>query len=294
MTDPYSLLGVSRTATDAEIKSAYRKLALQWHPDKNPGNAEAEAKFKDINAAYELIKDADKRQQFDRGGMGGQQRRHTNDFDFDFGFGPAGFGFGPGGIDINDIFRQMHAQQRPQRNQDYAVQTTISLQDAMNGMEMNLNVQTPNGPRNVILTIPAGIENGTKMRVAGAGDRINANLPPGDLIVQVMIRPHHIFTRVAQNLVMEYPVDAIDAILGAQFEVETLDGKRVRVEAPPGVQSGQKLRVQGHGMPVQGMMNMRGDLIVAVNIMVPNDLTAEQYDALRRVQEMRGRPVAPT
>lgn len=262
MTDPFAILGIARTATPEEIKAAYRKLAIQFHPDKNPGDKAAEERFKEINAAYDVLKDPQRRAEAER------PRRTPGDFEFSFRTGDAPFGF-------EDFFSQTFGgARRMRKNNDVQITCVITLEQALKGAEASMEVRTRTGLRHAAVTIPAGVEHGSRLRVTGEGERVYNDLPPGDLYVVVAIQPHERFERVAQNLLTRAGVNVFTALLGGQIEVGLLGGGTVKVTVPAGVQPGQRLRVTGHGMPLVHQA-VRGDLIVALDVEIP-ELSDEQ------------------
>lgn len=280
MSNPFETLGVARDATDDQIKSAYRKLAKELHPDRNPGNAEAEERFKAINAAYEILKDPQKkaealnpRQPFNHFGGGG-------------GFNPFG---GGGGMhfefrthDGHTFRTSMHPgfEQPRQENAHIGVVAVITLEDALNGKAIDVQVNAPSGMKYVKVNIPAGIDNGNRVRVAGQGDASIASVPPGDLFVTVRIAEHPDFVRMGPNLFTGRRLDAFDAMLGAQIDVATIDGKTVQVNVPAGVNTGSKLRISGHGMPMVNAGPHRGDLIVEIQVVIPTLAEAQREHVL--------------
>lgn len=268
MTDPFAVLGVPRDATEDMIKTAYRKLALELHPDRNPA-PEAEARFKEVNAAYEVLKDPAKRAQAQMQGRPGP--------------GPAGrggvrFNFGFSEVEIDDILAAFHGRMHG-RSADLTVFCTITLKDALTGKDVTLAVHGTHGIKHVAVRIPPGVDDNTRLRVPGAGERLRADLPPGDLYVTVRVAPDQRFARAAHNLVCQHTVDALDAMLGGETEVPTLDGQRLRLVVPPGTQPGQRLRVAGKGMPIPGT-GQRGDLIVTLNVRIPDRLDERARELL--------------
>lgn len=272
MTDPYSILGVSREASDEEIKNAYRKLAKECHPDRNPGDASAEAKFKEIGAAYASIKDGTAQY----GGAGGHGGFNPQEFGFNFNFG------GPhGGANIEDVIRQW-ASHQAQRNRNYNTRCTISFQDAFAGCEITLNIMG----KDIKIKIPAGVDNGTKIRVHGAGESVHSQSPPGDLYVNLDVLPDSRFGRDGKTLLREITVDCVEAMLGLKIQTETIDGDTVEFEVQSGVQHGHKYRLAGRGMPLVGTTE-RGDMIVIVNVSVPRNLTEKQIDLLKEFKGLQ-------
>lgn len=260
--DPFAVLGVPRDAPIEDIRLAYRKLAMEHHPDRNGGSKEAEAKFKEINAAFEILKDPQKRAEAQRG-PGPSSAAHNN---FGFGFGGAR----PFEFNFDDLFSAMHAKAQ-RRNPDINGTIRITLEEAFYGVERDFTLQTRNGERKVRVAIPAGIDDGMRLKVAGHGEQVFYDTQPGDLLLQIRVAPGGRFTRVAQNLVTEITIDTFDAMLGTEVEITTIDMKRISVHIPAGTQADQRLRVSRHGMPIVNSTE-RGDLIVAVKIMTPTGL----------------------
>jgi curved DNA-binding protein len=283
MSDPFKVLGLNYDCTEDQVKTAFRRMAMDCHPDRNKGNKDAEDKFKTINAAYETLKDPEKRRQaefqFDPSKRGQQPHPH---FAFHFGGHPGPQGHGN---PFDDIFRQFGFH-HPMANNDVNVQLSVSLEDAYNGKQTDLTIHTHSGPRQVKLDIPAGVTEGTRLRVAGLGERIVPQLPPGDLYVVIQITPHHRF-RVINNmsLLTEVDINAIDAMIGTDVEVTTIDGSKVMVAIPSGAQNGQKFRVAGLGMPHLHNQKQRGDLLVGVRIIVPTRLSAEHIATLKDLRQ---------
>jgi molecular chaperone DnaJ len=299
--DFYAALGVPKDADDAAIKKAYRKLARQWHPDQNQGDAAAEAKFKEIGEAYAVLSDSEQRQQYDAvramagggarfsagrgpGGAGGAGGGFEDLFGGMFGGGAAGAGGqrarysttgGAGGFE--DILSGMFGGAggtgfRPnpaQKGADIAARTTLAFRSAVEGSTMTFDVDG----RSITTKIPAGVRDGQKIRLAGKG-RPGANGgPPGDLIVTVHVTPHPLFSldaTDAKNLRMTVPVTFAEAALGTTLHVPTLDGSTVRVKVPSGTPSGRVLRVRGKGVATS---KGTGDLLVAVQVVVPQKLS---------------------
>ncbi|RYD85369.1 MAG: J domain-containing protein [Verrucomicrobiaceae bacterium] len=289
MTDPFATLGVPRDATDDQIKSAFRKLAMQYHPDRNPGDKAAEEKFKEINAANTLLNDPVQRAQYANpftgstgGGSGGPRYSTRNDsgsnhFEFSFNTDTGPFGF-------DDIFGNFKTQ-RTQRNNDLVTSCEISLEQAYAGCTIELELRTRVGVRFASVTVPPGVDTGTRLRVAGQGERVYGNLPAGDLMVTITVARHDRFERVAQNLVVSAEIDVFDAILGGQVEVMTISGTKIRLDVPAGTQPGQRMRVAGHGMPVLGIRGTHGDLLVAIDVTIPTNLAPEALALLARAKQ---------
>ena len=278
----YNTLGVAENATPDELKSAYKKLAMEFHPDRNPGNKEYEEKFKNINAAYDTLKDPQKRAGYDHERKyGGQQGGHPfgfhqsgNGTTFHFNFG----GGGPGGFDINEIFANMGMG--PQRNRDLNVNYPMTLEEMHNGKEAEIRYIVPGeGNKTKKIQIPPGVGHGAKMRHQGEGCRDNKKLPPGDFYVTITQEPHQLFERQGDNLVMRYKIDALNAMLGVEREFTAIDGSTVKVKIEPASQHGTVMRIKGKGMRVYDSKNV-GDLFIELQITVPT-LTEEQKEHIR-------------
>jgi curved DNA-binding protein len=273
MSDPYTVLGVARDASEDEIKSAFRKLAMKHHPDQNPGDASAEEKFKEINNAYETLKNPQKKEQHDFRGFGGpfHQQSSPGGFEFGFSFDQA----------MGQIFREFNARNIP-HNRHFNTQCTISFIDSFRGCEATLNMQDG---REIRLKVPAGVDNGTKIRVPGGGENIHKNQLPGDLYVIIQVAPHPEYSRNGKNLYSDVPIDMFDAILGKTLDIATLDGDIVTVDIPPGIQNNHKVRLNSRGMPLVGS-DLRGDLIVNISITTPQNLNERQIELLREIKSL--------
>lgn len=290
--DFYATLGVPKDADAAAIKKAYRKLARQLHPDHNPGDAKAEAKFKDIGEAYSVLSDAEQRQQYDqlRAMAGGARFTAGNragggapGFEDLFGgmFGGAG---GPrvrtstgGGFEdvLGNLFGGGFGQQRgPRRGTDLNATTTLPFRTAAEGSTVSLSVEG----RTVNARIPAGVRDGQKIRLRGKGRPGEPGAEPGDLVITVTVTPHPVFSAEGDNLRVTVPVAFDEAALGATIEVPTLDGSPVKVKVPAGTPSGRTLRVKGKGITTP---RSAGDLLVTVQVVVPQKLTSAAREAVQ-------------
>jgi len=276
--DPYSELGVARTASADEIRKAFRKLAKQYHPDKNPGDAKAEERFKRVSAAFDLLGDADKRKKFDRGEIDADGRETMRGFSGDpraGGFNPGGgFGGGQGfsgsfeGVDLNDIFGDILGARGggrgfggPTKGADVRGKAEIDLEQAIKGGKTRLAFSDG---RTIEVTIPKGAIDGQMLRLKGQGAPGRAG--PGDAIIELEIRPHPVFKREGESLVMDLPISVPDAVLGAKVEAPTPEGP-VTLTVPKGSSSGARLRLKARGLP--DGRGGRGDLFARLQIVLP-------------------------
>lgn len=347
--DLYEVLGVSKSASKDELKKAYRKLAMKYHPDRNPDDKEAEAKFKEAKAAYEILNDDEKRQIYDQYGHDALN-----------GQGSMGGGFG-GGADFSDIFGSVFGdmfgsggstRSRARRGSDLLYNLDLSLEEAVLGTQQTIKVPTQvickacegsgakkgshkrtcptchgqgqvrmqqgffsvqqtcptcQGTGEIIenpcevchgqgrvhdnktlsVKIPAGVDNGDRIRLSGEGEAGEHGAPAGDLFVEVSVKPHKIFTREGNDLYCDMPVSFVTAALGGELEVPTLDGKG-NLKVPPETQTGKRFKITGKG--VKSVRNHQvGNLIVRVNVETPVNLNREQTDLLKQFQDSLGK-----
>ncbi|BAE49692.1 DnaJ C-terminal domain-containing protein [Paramagnetospirillum magneticum] len=281
MKDPYLVLGVARTASDDDIKKAYRALARELHPDLNPGDAKAESRFKDISAAYDFLSDSTKRAQFDAGEIDatgspkrGAWRSRPGARPGPGGGGPRG-GFGGFGENVDDImaelFRrkqkaqsQAHAKARP-RGGDVRHTLTISFLDAAAGGTKRVTLMSG---RTVEVRIPPGSQDGQTLRLKGQGHGADDGAVPGDAFIEIKVEDHSHFKRRDLDVLLDLPVTVQEAVLGGKVPVPTIDGK-VMVTIPPGSNTGAVLRLKGRG--IAGPGNTRGDQLVTLTVVLPED-----------------------
>jgi curved DNA-binding protein len=321
--DYYDVLGVDRGASEKEIKQSFRRLARRWHPDVNPDDAQAEERFKEINEAYEVLSDPEKRAKYDRLGHSWKQWQHagrdpgqydwsqwvtgapngarvrwTGDLGDLFGgtrgeafsdFFRAVFGGTGGGSarSPEDIFgRAAAGRNRTQSAQGQGAEAdvTITLEEALNGTSRILE----RGGRRIRVTIPPGVRTGSKVRVAGEGHAGYGGGTPGDLYLNVIVKPHPIFERDGDDLHCGVGVDLYTAVLGGQLRLPTLNGA-VSLKIPAGTQGGQTFRLRGKGMPVPHRPGQRGNLLATVEIQVPKELTDRERELFHELSRMRGR-----
>ena len=285
--DYYEVLGVGKNASDDEIKKAYRKLAVKYHPDKNPGDKEAEAKFKEISEAHEVLSDKQKRARYDQfghAGVGGAGAGGNpfgaggNPFEnFNFNGQSFNFDFGGGGLDdiLGSIFGFGGGQRRPRRGADYRTSVTISFEDAVFGTTKQVTVDG----KSIKVKIPAGIDDGMSIRLAGKGGEAPEGGTRGDLYIQVRVKSHKHLTREGSIILSEETVSMVDAALGCEIDVETVDGT-VTMKVPAGTQSGTPFKLSGHGVPIR-IDGDRGPHIVTIIVETPKNLSKKQKDLLR-------------
>ena len=291
MADLYQELGVSKSASDEEIRKAYRKLAAKLHPDRNKDNPAAEERFKKITAAYNALSDPKKRKLYDQYGEAGLREG--------FNPGPGGFGgFGGGGAGFEDIFNSARGagigdifgdlfgggRRRPRKSPDLESEIKVEFVSAVRGAELELSIQ---GGQTVKVRIPAGAREGDKLRVKGAGGSAGPGMPPGDLLLVVRVKPHPFFTRDGLDLTVDVPITVSEAYLGAKVEVPTISGS-VQLKVPAGTQSGQVLRLRGKGV-TRGTQT--GDLYVRFLIKIPTQQSHEVEKAARALGELTNEDV---
>ena len=299
--DYYKILGSNRSATDKDIKQAYRKLARKHHPDVNPGDKSAEARFKEINSAYDVLSDPEKRRKYDKYG---DQWQHADQFEAQHGtpFGGSGgfpgFKAGPGAtyefVDLSDMgdlgdlfgfargFGTKTRTRRPRRGQDIEYATEVTLEEAYSG---STRVVTDMTGHRLEVKIPPGVNNGSRIKVSGKGEPGIGGGPSGDLYLVVSVKPHRTFQRSDGDLYVEVSVPFIDAVLGGEVEVSSLKGK-LSLKIPPETQNGKVFRLAGQGMPKIGS-DKKGDLLAKVNVMLPQKLTDKEKELFSQFRQLR-------
>jgi len=313
--DYYKVLGLDKGAGIEDIKKAYRKLALKYHPDRNPTDKKrAEEKFKEISEAYAVLSDPEKRKQYDEFGTDAFRQKFSQEdifrnFDINdilrgFGFGNLGGEFtwfgGAGGQGgkrrvytqrradpFGDIFGEQaygHREQAPSKDQDIEYNLSISLEEPVLGAEKKLSLRKGDITEEVSVKIPAGISSGKKLRLAGKGLRSPYGGPAGDLYLNIQVLPHPIFSRDGDDLYVEKTVSFSQACLGTTIDVPTLGGPPKRMKVPPGTQSNTKIRMKGFGVPhLKG--EGRGDQYVRIFVDVPKRLNARQTELIKKLAE---------
>ncbi len=291
--DYYEILGVSKTATADEIKKAFRKLAHQYHPDKNKGD---DTKFKEANEAYQTLSDQSKRAQYDRFGSAGPQGNPYGGFQggFDpssgFGFDFSGFNGGAGGFegtDLNDIFSDFFGGGRPRtpKGRNISSSVTISFKESVFGTQQKISlgdIGVKTKEKEVTVHIPAGINDGETLRVRGYGEMVDGGTT-GDLHVQVRVHPDPIWQKSGAHIVREFEIKLTDALLGATKTLETLDGN-LEVKIPEGINTGEILRVKGKGVP-HGVGGKRGDIHLYIKVTIPTKLSKNTRELIEKLKK---------
>mgnify|MGYP001160572293 FL=1 len=294
--DYYSVLGVSKDASEKEIKKAYKKMAMKYHPDKNPDDKSAEANFKEVKQAYEILTDAEKRRQYDQfghaafenSGSGGHGRSQGYGGGFDDIFGNAfrqrGQGFGGGGFGgFDDIFSQSRGRQaRPQKGQDLEFSVTVDFVDAIQGADKVVELPFSGEQKKINIKIPKGIKEGEKIRFSGKGGPGVNGGPSGNMFVKILIRAHAYLEREENDLICNAEINIATAALGGELEVQALDN-RFKLKIPAGTQNGRKFKVKGKG--VTSRKGETGDLLVKIKVVTPTNLTDKQKELLQQFKE---------
>jgi curved DNA-binding protein len=304
--DYYKILEVPRTATQEEIKKTYRKLAMKYHPDRNKGDKTSESKFKDINEAYAVLSNEEKRKQYDTFGAEGFGRRFSQedifrDFDFssifkEFGFGGggnvfsqffggAGQGFSGGrGYGRDASFQGFHGRPQMMKGQDLTYELALTLEEAATSTTKVISYHEGGRQETVSVKVPAGISTGKKLRLTGKGAASPHGGPSGDLYVLIRVLDHPVFKRDGDDLVLTREIKFTEALSGAEIEVPTIDRKTLRLKIPPGTQNHAKFRMKGYGMPrMDG--DGRGDVYVHVSIAVPAKLNKKQKALIKEMED---------
>jgi molecular chaperone DnaJ len=280
--DFYKVLGVSKDVSEAELKKTYRKLSRKYHPDTNPGDAKAEAKFKEVSEAYSVLSDSKERAEYDQmramgpgprfnPGSGGQQY-------------PGGF---PGGANMGGGFEDVFANlfggggfnRGPQKGADLSMSSTLDFIDGVKGTQLKVRL----GSGETTIKIPAGVMDGQKIRIPGKGQQSPNGGPAGDLIISVSVKSHPVFTRDGMNLRLTVPITYSEAVLGATIQVPTLGGEPVKLKVAPGTPNGRVLRVKGRGVVTA---KAEGDLLATVEIAVPSHVSEKAKHALEAFEEL--------
>lgn len=300
--DFYSILNVSRSATDEEIKKSYRKLAMKYHPDKNPGDKKSEDTFKEITEAYEVLSDAKKRQMYDQFGFAGAGAGGAGPGPggFNQGFGGGGFGQeGPEGFQdiFGDIFGDVfgggrggpagYNRGRRARGADLRYTLNVTFEESATGGEKIISFMRNRSGRDeatkLSVKVPAGVRQGQRLKLSGEGDAAPQGANFGDLYVIINVQEHPLFKREDDDVLLDLPVSYVDAILGTSAEVPTLTGK-VALKIPPGTHTGQIFRLKSKGLPKVGGFGA-GDMLIKVLVDTPSHLNSKQKELLEELSK---------
>jgi curved DNA-binding protein len=298
-TDYYTVLGLAKNASEAEIKKAYRKLAMKYHPDHAQGDKTSEEKFKQISEAYAVLSDPEKRRQYDMYGSEGFRQQYSQEdifrnFDFgsifrEFGFGDSFAGEGRGGVRFTfggegPFGARRGGRTAAARGSDLEYELSLSLGEVASGTTKTFNLQREGRSETLTVKIPKGMVSGKRIRLAGKGNPGSFGGPPGDLFIRSRVEDDALFTSEGYDLITHLEIPLSQAVLGTTVEVPALDQKSLRLKIPPGTRHGTKLRLAGHGLPhMRG--DAHGDLFVIVQIAVPRSVTAEQRELLRQLAD---------
>jgi curved DNA-binding protein len=297
-TDYYNTLGIDKNASASDIKKAYRKLAMKYHPDHTKGDKTAEEKFKIISEAYAVLSDPEKRKHYDTYGSDDFQQRFSQEdifrnFDFsdifkEFGFGrgsrmaDGGFRFSFGG---GSPFGNKQRQQRSIKGSDLVYELPITLRDVINGSKKQISLQYHERLEKITVTIPKGVTSGKKLRLVGKGESSPYGGPAGDLFIKVKVVEDPVFKADNHDLYVYHTIKLTQALLGAQVSVPTLEGRELSLKIPPGTRHKTNLRLAGYGLPKMKGAG-KGDLFVVILINVPKQLTAEQKDLIQKLADV--------
>ncbi len=300
--DYYKILGVQKSASDDDIKKAYRKLAMKYHPDHTKGDKAAEEKFKKISEAYAVLSDKEKRKEYDTFGAEGFRQRFSQEdifrgFDFsdifsDLGFGGnffSGRGRGRGGgmrfnFGGGPPFGSQTQQQAAMKGSDLVYEMPLTLKEIATGTEKTISLQHQAGTEKITVKIPKGMITGKKLRLAGKGSPSPVGGAPGDLFIQAKMLNDPLYRAENYDLYMNHELKLSEAVLGTSISVPTLDGKKLSLKIPPGTKPGTKMRMSGHGLPHMKDQK-KGDLYVKIQVNLPKTLSDEQRKLIEKLAE---------
>lgn len=298
-TDYYDILGVGKKASNGEIKKAYRKLALKYHPDQNKGNKQAEEKFKQISEAYAVLSDPEKRKQYDTFGAAGFQQRFSQEdifrgFDLgdilkEFGLGGGSFFGGKGGgarfsFGSGSPFGGQGRQQAPVKGSDLIYELPLTLREVASGTQKIVAFQHGDRSEKLTVKIPKGMAHGKKLRIAGKGEASPYGGPPGDLLIKATYLKDPIYDVQGSDLYITREIRLSEALLGTQISVPTLNDKELSLKIPPGTRHKTKMRLTGHGLPLMNGQG-QGDLYVEIRLSMPKTLTDQQKELIKQLGE---------
>ncbi|KKL76563.1 hypothetical protein LCGC14_2043630 [marine sediment metagenome] len=279
----YDVLGIKKTATPEEIKKAYRTLATKYHPDINPDDKGAEDKFKDLNEAHQVLKDPQKRQNYDTFGDPDGQPGFSgfSNTDFDHVFRDVG-----GMDDFFKHFGVRFGHRAQAKNPDVVSDLHVSLEDAFHGNKIPVEITIPGtGVKKFSVDVPKGSESALRLKMAGKGSTQNTTIPAGDLYISIHVKEHNIFRRMRADLFLNRELTMTDAALGCDIKVPTIEGKEIIVTIPSGTQSNHKIRLKSKGMPLLRHPQIRGDMYINISVLVPINLTEKQKQILKDFEE---------
>jgi curved DNA-binding protein len=298
-TDYYKILGVNKNTSKDDIKKAYRKLAMKYHPDHTKGDKSAEEKFKKISEAYAVLSDEEKRKQYDTFGSAGFQQRYSQEdifkgFDFDnilndlFG-GPGRFGAGGSGMRFSfgggSPFDGHHRQQQaPPKGSDLIYELPLTLQEVAAGAKKTVSFQHQGRSEKITVKIPKGMISGKKLRIAGKGEPSPYGGPSGNLYIKAKVLGDPVYDVKGHNLYINRDVKLSEAILGSNISVPTLDSKKLSLKIPPGTKHQTKMRLSGHGLPHMDGKG-QGDLYVRIHVHIPKQLSKKQKDLIEQLAD---------
>lgn len=297
-TNYYKVLGVNKNATDGEIKKAYRKLAMKYHPDHTKGDKAGEEKFKQISEAYAVLSDKEKRQQYDTFGSAGFQQRYSQEdifrnFDFtdifrEFGFGGkkgggVRFTFGGGGSPFGD-FGGRGAPQPPAKGTDLVYELPLTISEVINGTQKTISFKHNGRVENLTVKIPKGLVTGKKLRLAGKGEPSPYGGPAGDLFIKASITPDPIYSVKGTDLYMTHRIRLTETLLGTSVTIRTPDGNEKRLKIPAGTKHQTKMRLAGQGLPIMNT-SRRGDLFIKIEVDMPKHLSGIQKELVGKLAE---------
>lgn len=275
--DYYSTLGLKRGASDDDIKKAYRKLAMKHHPDRGGD----QNKFKEISTAYEALTNPDKKRIIDMGGDPNAQGGGFNQGPFEFHFGSGNF---------EDMFHNFgfgFGQRPVRKNKSLNINVEVTLEDVLFGKDIDAELGIPGGRRRMInISIPQGVDSGQQIRYEGMGDNSITDLKPGDLIVNIYVKPHQTFKRDGDSLIYESTISAWDAMLGTKLTVNTLDKRSLDITIPPGIQPETILSCNGEGLP-NIRSKRKGNMLIKIKVDIPKNLTSDQKEKIKLLKEIK-------
>ncbi|MBN2568687.1 MAG: DnaJ domain-containing protein [Deltaproteobacteria bacterium] len=299
----YKILGLKKSASKEEIKKTYRKLALKYHPDRNPGDKEAEERFKKISEAYAVLSDPEKKKQYDSYGSQAFSQKFSQEdifrnFDFSSIFRDLGFGGGDfthifrggqqqGRDPFSDIYggRQQYRQQpRAQRGNDLEYKLSITLEEVYNGADKRLSFRKGEQTEEIQFKVPKGITPGQKLRLAGKGNPGVYGGPNGDLYIQIDVLPHIVFAREGNDVIFNKSISFTEAVLGTSISIPTLSGSTKKIKVPPHTKNNTKIRMKGFGLPYF-KKSEKGDQYVRIIIDIPKKLTEEQLELVKKLSK---------